>query len=195
MRAALPEFALAAVTAAFALAWGVFGWQPTLATFADDSVSYLVMAQMFSPYQAASPAVAAAFPREAFYPPLFPLVLALVGAAHHTAWAHAVTALLLAASMPFAYLLGVRVLGTRGTAVAAVACIVLLPSLWINAKGILSEPLFCLLLAAAFWVLEKDGSGGGAHWKLAVLMVAMALTRTAALPMIAAYGVWGVSAR
>jgi len=195
MRAALPEFALAAVTAAFALACGLFVWQPTLATFADDSVSYLVMAQMFSPYQAASPAVAAAFPREAFYPPLFPLVLALVGAAHHTAWAHAVTALLLAASLPFAYLLGVRWLGTRGSAVAAVACIVLLPSLWVNAKGILSEPLFCLLLAAAFWVLEKDGSGGGAHWKLAFLMVAMALTRTAALPMIAAYGVWALSRR
>jgi len=33
------------------------------------------MAQVFSPWQAASPAVSAAFAREAFYPPLFPVVL------------------------------------------------------------------------------------------------------------------------
>ena len=195
MRRVLPDLAFAVLAVAFAIACARFVWQPTLATFADDSVSYLVMAQAFSPYQAASAAVVEAFPREAFYPPLFPLVLALAGAAHDIAWAHAATALMLAAALPFVYLLGARWLGGRGAALAAVACIALLPSLWINAKGILSEPLLCLLLAATCWVLERNEGGPGAPWATAALMVAMALTRTAALPMIGAYALWSLARR
>jgi hypothetical protein len=192
MRRALPDLAAAALAAAFALACAMFVWQPTLASFADDGVSYLVMAQVFSPFQAASPAVAGAFAREAFYPPLFPLVLALSGASHNLAWAHAATALLLAASLPLAYLLGARWLDSRVSALAAVACTALLPSLWINTKGILSETLFCLLLVAIFLYLEKEKTEG---WQLGLLMAAMALTRTAALPMIAMFGLWALARR
>lgn len=194
-RTTLPDAAVVILTLGFALVCAAFVWQPTLATFADDSVSYLVMAQMFSPYAPVSQAVAAAFPREAFYPPLFPLVLALAGAAHHTAWAHALTALLVAASIPLIYLLGIRWLADRRAAAVATGCVVLLPSLWINAKGILSEPLFCLLLLATFCVLERDANGRSRLWQLAILMAAMALTRTVALPMIAAYGLWALTRR
>ena len=191
-RPALADAAAAALAVAFGIACAMFVWQPTLATFADDSVSYLVMAQVFSPFHAASPAVAASFAREAFYPPLFPLVLALAGAAHHIAWAHALTALLLAAALPFVYLLGVRWLGSRGAALAALACIALAPALWINSKGILSETLFCLLLVSVFLTLEKEKQSG---WQLGLLLAALALTRTAALPMIAVYGLWAVARR
>jgi hypothetical protein len=191
-RFALPDLAAWALAAAFAAACAQFVWQPALATFADDSVSYLVMAQVFSPFQAASPAVAGAFAREAFYPPLFPLVLALTGAAHHLAWAHAVTALLLAAALPLMYLLGVRWLGGRGQALAALACIVLLPAMWIHSKGILSETLFCLLLVSIFVSLEQEKKSG---WLLGVLMAALALTRTAALPMLAVYALWALAQR
>ena len=192
-RAALADAAAAALALAFGIACAAFVWQPTLATFADDSVSYLVMAQVFSPFQAASPAVAAAFAREAFYPPLFPLLLALTGAAHHFAWAHALTALLLAAALPLAYLLGLRWLGGRGAALAAVACIALMPSMWINSKGILSETLFCLLLVSFYLSLEKKEKHLG--WQLGLLLAGLALTRTAALPMIAAYGLWALLRR
>ena len=128
-RAELPDVAVAILTLVFGLVCAAFVWQPTLATFADDSVSYLVMAQMFSPYESVSLAVAAAFPRDAFYPPLFPLVLALAGAAHDTAWAHALTALLLAASVPLIYLLGIRFLEDRRVAAAATLCVMLTPSI------------------------------------------------------------------
>src|SRR5688572_17944548 len=129
MRRVLPDLALAVLVAAFAFACACFVWQPTLATFADDSVSYLVMAQVFSPWQAASPAVAAAFAREAFYPPLFPLLLALAGAAHHIAWAHVLVALLLAAAIPLVYAIGVRWFDDRRIAAAVALCVALLPSL------------------------------------------------------------------
>jgi len=191
----LPEIAVGLIALAFAVICAVFVRQPGLASFADDSVSYLVMAQVFSPYQPASPAVAEAFPREAFYPPLYPLLLALAGVAHHATWAHVVTALLLAALLPVAYLLGARWLGSRGAAAAAVVCIALLPSLWINTMGILSEPLFCLLLVATLLVLEKVEPGRGKAWMLAFLMAGMALTRTAALPMIVGFGLWVLTRR
>ena len=183
--------ALAALLAlAFAAACAAFVTQPTLASFADDSVSYLVMAQVFSPYQAATPAVSAAFAREAFYPPLFPLVLALSGTAHDLAQAHAVPAVLLALALPLTYLLGRRWLGSGAAALAAVACLALLPSMWVNAKGILSEPLFSLLLVASFLAIEADNGERRRVWLLAALMAGMALTRTAALPMIAVFGLW-----
>jgi hypothetical protein len=200
MRFAVPDAGVALLTLGFAWACAAFVWQPTLATFADDSVSYLVMAQVFSPYQAASQAVAAAFASEAFYPPLFPAALALAGAAHDIAWAHALTALILAASVPVAYALGLRWLEDRRAAAIAVLCVVLLPAMWVNAKAILSEPLFCLLLLGTLYVIASGGKGdrvdGGARlWLLAMLMAAMMLTRTAALVMIAAYALWALTRR
>jgi len=74
-------------------------------------------------------------------------------------------------------------------------CVVFLPSLWINAKGILSEPLFCLLLLATFWVVDASEKEDDRAWLIGLLMAAMALTRTAALPMIAVYGLWALTRR
>jgi hypothetical protein len=191
----LPAIVVALLTLGFACLCGVFVWQPTLATFADDSVSYLVMAQVFSPWEVASPAVAAAFAREAFYPPLFPLLLALAGAAHHVAWAHALTALLVAGWIPLVYFLGTRWLEDRRAAAAAALCVALLPALWVNAKGILSEPLFGLLLLATFCAIGSAGSERKRIWLPALLMTAMMLTRTAALVMIVAYALWALTRR
>lgn len=200
LRPGASNAAVAFLTVVFAWACGLFVWQPTLATFADDSVSYLVMAQVFSPYRAASQAVTAAFAGVAFYPPLFPTVLALTGAAHDIAWAHLLTALILATWIPAAYLLGVHWLEDRRAAALAVLCVVLLPAMWVNAKGILSEPLFGLLLLGALCVLAADRQGdrlpaGARLWMLAVLMAAMMLTRTAALVMIVAYALWALTRR
>lgn len=189
----LADIAAGFVTLVFAVLCTLFVWQPVLATFADDSVSYLIMAQVFSPFGSATPAVAVAFPHEAFYPPLFPVLLALTGAAHNIPWAHAVTALLLTASLPFIYRLGVRWLTESWAAVLALVCIVLLPSLWINIRGILSEPLFTLLLAALFCVLHTEGRNSG--WKAGLLMAALVLTRAAALPMVGAYVLWAMAVR
>src|SRR3990172_7107061 len=107
------DLAVGLLTSIFGAIAARFVWQPVLASFADDSVSYLVMAQVFSPWQAAIPPVAEAFSHEAFYPPLFPALLGLLGAAHDTALAHAVTALMLAACLPLVYVLGVRWLGGK----------------------------------------------------------------------------------
>jgi hypothetical protein len=185
--------ATAAITVTFAWICVRFAWQPALASFADDSASYLVMGQVFSPWAAASPAVTEAFVREAFYPPLFPLLLGLAGAAHDIAWAHAVTALCLAATLPLVYSLGTRWLGSGWGGVLAAAAFALLPSPWVQVKGILSEPLFCFILLGVFLALERDGRAK--PWLAGMLMAALVLTRTAALVPIAAYAAWALTRR
>lgn len=194
-RLAPPDLAAVLLTGAFAAACTAFVWQPGLASFADDSVSYLVMAQVFSPWQPAVQPVAEAFVREAFYPPLFPLVLALAGGAHDMAIAHAITALLLAACLPALYVLAERWLGSKWAAVAAIVVTALLPSLWIHVKGILSEPLFCLLLVATLITLEAGKQDRKRTWTLAALMAAMVLTRTVGLVVVATYALWAMSRR
>jgi hypothetical protein len=194
-RLAPPDVAVMLLTVAFAAACATFVWQPSLASFADDSVSYLVMAQVFSPWQPAAQPVAEAFVREAFYPPLFPMVLALAGAAHDMAFAHAITALLLAGCLPALYLLGKRWLDNKWAAAVVVAVTTLLPSLWIHVKGILSEPLFCLLLIVTLGVLEAEQNDRKRQWILAALMAAMVLTRTVGFVVVAAYALWAISRR
>jgi uncharacterized membrane protein YfbV (UPF0208 family) len=190
-----PAAVTASATAAFAALCVLFVRQEGLGTFADDSVSYLVMAQVFSPWHAVSPAVADAFLREAFYPPLFSLLLAITGAAHDFSLAHAINAVLVAAFLPLVYLLGVRWIGGRAAAVAAMLAVALLPSLWIHARAILSEPLFGLLLLGLFWTLEASLPARRKRFLLSLILVALVLTRTAGLPLAVAFAAWALLRR
>jgi hypothetical protein len=185
-----PAAAAALITLAFGWACAAFVAQPALATFADDSMSYLVMAQVFSPWHDASAPVREAFVREAFYPPLFPLLLALAGATHDTARAYVASAVMLAACLPVLYLFSTRLLSTRWAAVAAVAITAILPALWINAKGILSEPLYCLALLGVIWAAERRHVG-----ILVLCVTALVLTRTAGVALVAAYAAWALTQR
>ena len=186
----LPDLMVGIVALVFAVLCAAFVRQPGLGTFADDSVSYLVLAQAMSPWQPASQAVAEAVSREAFYPPLYPLLLALSGAAHDIALAHVLAAFLVAACLPLAYALGRRWLESGWAAALATLAMALLPALWINARGILSEPLYGLLLLATLLALESERRKS---WLLALLMAAMVLTRTAGLVIVAFYAAWALS--
>lgn len=193
LRHASADVAAGLLTLLFASVCVAFARQPGLASFADDSVSYLIIAQVLSPWQPVSAPVAEAFVRESFYPPLFPALLGVLGAAHHVAFAHAVTALLLAACLPLTYMLGARWLGSKRWACAVTAVIATLPSLWINVKGILSEPLFSLLLLAAFLLLEGEGNPSRRRWGLAAILAALALTRSVGLVVVTGYGLWAIT--
>jgi hypothetical protein len=185
--------AAGALALAAAALWIAFARQPGLGTFADDSVSYLVMAQVFSPWQDASGPVAAVFPHEAFHPPLFPLVLALVGASHDFSLAHAVNAVLLAACLPLVWRIALRWLGGTLPALLATLTVLTLPALWIHVRGILSEPLFCLLLLATVLMLERPAGTRGRLAGLAALLAALALTRTVGMVIAIAYALWAAT--
>ncbi|HET7547598.1 MAG TPA: hypothetical protein VFJ86_07510, partial [Usitatibacter sp.] len=126
----------------------VFVWQPGLASLYDDSVSYLVMGQVLSPWTHASAAVADAFPLER-YPPLFPLLLGLTGGAFDLRIGHALIALCFAASVFLCALHARSIVGSAAMAGATALAFALLPGAWVNLKGILSEcPYLALSLAA-----------------------------------------------
>jgi hypothetical protein len=171
----------------FGLLCARFVHQGGLGTFADDSASYLIMAQVFSPWQGASAPVAEAFVREATYPPLYPLLLALAGSAHDLGRAHVLSALLLAACLPALYALARAWLDRPWAACAAALAFALLPVTWVQARGILSEPLFTLVFLAVLLALERAPKR---TMLLAVLLAALVLTRAVGLVVVLAYGAW-----
>ena len=157
-----------------------FSWQPGLATLHDDSASYLVMAQALSPWHAASPAVVAQMPYEK-YPPLFPALLAITGAAFEWHWAHALVAICFAASVALLGLHAGRVSRSLAVGAAAAAMYAAMPGAWLNVKGILSEfPYMAIVFGTLAWLEGRQAKPWTARsaGALAVLLAAAMLTRT-----------------
>lgn len=178
---------LAAAVGAIAIA---FTWQPGLASVFDDSVSYLVMAQAFTPWHATPAPIAAAFPAEK-YPPLFPLLIGLAGGAYDWRIAHAWVAVSFAACV---LLLGIHARHvTRSDAIGFAAALVFawMPGMWLNVKGILSEfPFIALVLAALLqYRAAGDRPTRGRYAALGLLVAAVVLTRTIGVALVAAIAI------
>lgn len=178
---AVPVLALAAGAAAL---W--FVWQPGLASMYDDSVSYLVMGQVMSPWKHASAAVAHAFPLER-YPPFLPLLLGLTGGAFDWHAGHALIAACFAASVFLCALHARGVTGSRAMGFSVALVFALLPGAWMNLKGILSEfPYLALSLAVLVQHRRMQARDDARGWAaLAVLACAAILTRTIGVALVA----------
>ena len=180
--------ALGALAAAAGALAAVFTWQPGIASLYDDSVSYLVMAQAFSPFGPASAAISEALPREK-YPPLFPLLVALGGGAYDWRIAHLWVAAAFAASVFF---LGAHARNATGAARigwAAALVYAWMPAAWLNLKGILSEfPFMALTFAtlAYFDRLRARPATMRGYAGLGALMAAVMLTRTIGAALLVA---------
>jgi 4-amino-4-deoxy-L-arabinose transferase-like glycosyltransferase len=180
--------ALGALAAAAGIVAALFTWQSGLASLFDDSVSYLVMAQAFSPFTTASAAVAAALPQEK-YPPLFPLLLALGGGAYEWRIAHLWVALAFAASVYFLGLHAGKATGSAALGWAAALVFAWMPGVWLNVKGILSEfPFMALTFAtlAYYERLRARPATRRGYVGLGVLLAAVMLTRTIGIALVAA---------
>jgi 4-amino-4-deoxy-L-arabinose transferase-like glycosyltransferase len=180
--------ALAALAVAAGVLAAVFLWQPGMDSLHDDSVSYLVMAQAFSPWHASDPVIRAALPHEP-YPPLFPLLLALAGGAYDWRIAHAVVAVAFAASVFFLGLHARHVTGSARLALIAALVYALLPGSWLNAKGILSEFPYMALVFATLAYHARLGERRATRREaltLGALVAAAMLTRTIGAALAAA---------
>ena len=166
-----------------------FAWQPTIATVGDDSVSYLAMARWFAGSAGAHLEPWLAW--HSHFPPLFPMVLAVTGGARDFAVAHAVVAALAIGCIPLlARYAALRLAGDwAGFWVAA--AFLALPTAWIGAKGILSEPLYLALTLAALLVHERCIAHAGARLRAYVgfglLLAAAYSTRAVGSTLVAAY--------
>jgi hypothetical protein len=124
-----------------------------LASLADDSSNYLVMARCFSPWSA--PGVALSLCAQQYFPAGFSLLLALLGADGSLPLAHGVVLFCHALCMPMLWCCAAKVLESRMLAHLLAMCFAVLPGTLLGVQGILSESLY-LLLVLAFFSLHGD---------------------------------------
>jgi hypothetical protein len=181
-----PFLALLVIAAAALVA---FAWHPGLATLGDDSVSYLIQAQVYA--GTAPDVVRQWLGHETQFPPLFPLLLAATGAAHDYLRAHIVVA-----ACSVAALIAIRAFALAHVrplfATLLVVALLLTPAPWLNELGILSEPLYiALTFAALAWHARAQALPTMRERVVLGVVIGLALiTRTAAVALVAAYGAW-----
>ncbi len=158
-----------------------------LASFFSDSVNYLLMARYLSPWHEASPAIVAAWPSQDF-PPFFPFILAILGAAYDYTLAHVLTALFLLLAIPLIFIFARSMFAANHQALLIVFIFCLSPSAWLNSMGILSEPLYLFLSLATLIFFDKaDLSRKTNLFIFGLLLALLVLTRTIGVAMLAAF--------
>jgi 4-amino-4-deoxy-L-arabinose transferase-like glycosyltransferase len=176
---------LFAVLAPLAIA---FAWQGQLASFGDDSASYLTLANYFSP--SGDPIVSEWAGYHANFPPLLPLLLAITGGVHNLHMAYVLVALFGAAGVALFYRYAALELGERGGLLAAILFL-LTTTAWIALKGVLSESLYLFALMASLVyyqkrIAERQPSTG--EWLLfGFLLACAALSRAIGILLLGAY--------
>src|SRR5258708_38384639 len=89
------------------------------------------------------------------FPPLFPTVLAVTGGARDLLVAHAVVAALAIACIPLLARYAALRLASDWAGFWVAAAFLALPTAWVGAKGILSEPLYPAGSPAALLVHQR----------------------------------------
>ena len=167
-----------------------FAWQDKLASFGDDSVSYLVLANYFA--GSSGNAFAAQWaPYHSHFPPLFPALLWLSGGASDYRIAYALVAAFAALALPLIYRFSVLQLGSARAGLAATALFVLMPTAWVTLKGVMSESLYlCIAMACVLYFevrfAERQPSDGD-RLALGALLALACLSRAPGIALVLAY--------
>ncbi len=187
---AVRRHAAFAALLAVALPWIIrFAHGPGIASIGDDSVSYLLLARhMVWPSDAL---VGEWIGHLAHFPPAFPLVLALSGAAAKPALGYIAVGAFAAFALVPLYRFCAGALGSNRAAAVVVLLFLLTPSAWISLKGILSESMFLALsMATLAWHrsrLESRDAARGAWLAFGVLLALAFLTRAIGIALVLAY--------
>jgi 4-amino-4-deoxy-L-arabinose transferase-like glycosyltransferase len=189
MRGLARHWGLGLLLAAAAPLLVAFTRQGGIASFGDDSVSYLVLARWMD--GTAAPLVSPWVPWHAHFAPLFPLALATAGASQDLARAHLVVAVFAIVAIASVYRFALEVTGRRDAAIAVATVFMLTPTAWLSAKGILSEPLYLAVSMEALRLHARRSAGNARIVDFLAIGVALGLaylTRSVALALLAAYG-------
>jgi|GEM_PF-4692692 len=166
-------------------------WGDKVVGYLSDDAIYLLMAEMFSPWHHATGLVFEMLRQEHHFPPLYPVMLGLLGADSQTpALAAAVsTALLILAVAAFGTWI-YRDSGKRLAAVGLPLLFAVLPGTIIFTQGLWSEFLFMAFFYGAL-ALIADRQPEPGHWLACSLFIALtAVTRAVGVALIAGYGLY-----
>ncbi len=195
----MPRRDLAISLLLFVAAMLFFGWvsvRPEFNGLLSDSYVYLAAAEAMAPGAGSNPAlvrhILGAYP----FPPLYPLILGLLGGGSA---APVLTYCIGAATLALVCLLfrcWLRGLGVpQFAALLACVALALLPLTLQMSMGVLSEPLYMgFVLGAAMLMSTRRPTAR--HWQWAAAFVAMAtLTRSVGVTALAAFGLCWLLAR
>jgi hypothetical protein len=167
-----------------------FTLQDRLASFGDDSVSYLVLARWFEG-AAADPALAPWAAYQSHFPPLLPLLLWATHGAHDYWVGYMLVAACAVVALPLIARFASRELGSDRGGLAITVLFLLLPTAWMSLKGILSESLYLLTAMACllFHAARLDGREPRARdsWLFGLLLAAACLARAMGILLVAAF--------
>lgn len=156
--------------------------------FSDDGPAYMLLAKAFSPYYDYSTAVLEGAKREN-YPPLFPALLAILGASNSFFTAHIIVGCCFIAGMFVIYWLANGLLNNKPLALLSLIFYSVSPGVFISTLGILSEPLYILLSAYCIIYYYKHFTTNDSiktSLLLTLLLTAAILTRSIAISFLAA---------
>jgi len=166
-------------------------WNHVSAGFLSDDAVYLLMADGFSPFSHADPRLSAYVMRETLFPPLYPLLLALLGAGSESLlWAHLVTTTTLVLSLSIYAVWVNSELQDRGAAIGLATIFALAPGTLLQNMELLSEFPYLMLTLVALWLAERPQSKGRSHTVVALCVGLATVTRTAGLSLLVAFGIW-----
>jgi hypothetical protein len=188
--------ALVTVFLVLAIALYFMSWNSESAGFLSDDAAYLLMADGFNPFRAAAPGLFHYVMRQSLFPPLYPLLLGVLGGGSSTLlWDHVITTTTLVLALLVYGLWIHRETGDRLAVVALVAAFSLLPGTLLQNLEILSESPYLLLSLLALCLAEHTASTRRGYGLIAVCVGLAALTRTAGFSLILAMGVWSIARR
>jgi hypothetical protein len=183
----------AGLAAGLALVAGLtlaFVWQDRIASFGDDSASYLVLAHYFA--GSSGNAFAAQWaPYHSHFPPLFPLLLWISGGMSDLRIAYGLVAAFAVLSLPLIYKFARMQLGSDGEALIVTLLWLVMPTAWITLKGIMSESLY-LFMAMACVVyfearIEKRETAIEDQLAFGTLLALACLSRALGITLVLAY--------
>lgn len=166
----------------------VWGWSNEITDLGGDSSVYMLAARYFSPFWASSP-VFGEFAKSMAYPPLFPVLIGMLGGSMLAGHLLVVASLLAAILCLYAWL---RSEGL-GPCASGCACLIfaLMPGTYLQALNIWSENLYLFLSLLAIAIESRAETASpdrpSLWWSAAAAVAAASLVRAAALPLLAAF--------
>jgi len=166
-----------------------FAWLPVFAVLGGDDAAYLAMAAHFSPFSSLHDrAVTTEIMRASVFPPLFPAILALLGAdIQHVEFAHLIsTLLLIAAFIVFAAWVWAETKSSIEVLLLT-ALVAALPVTILQSVRILSENLYLLLSLLTFWSISRT-QRSASWWDVAACAAGLAaITRSVGMALVLAF--------
>ncbi len=183
------EIALAVLISVVAVTGYMFVVSGQLAGFSDDSATYLIMADVLSPFADIPESFLSSF--EYFYlPPGFAFVLAALGGGIRTGHLLVLMELLLALYVLYRYFSRIT---DPGTALLTLAIFISLPGLWIEMLKIMPENQYILLSAVILLLFSHTRQDAYCHKQLSLIFLMMAtliMTRTIGITLLPALILW-----